>query len=144
VSPAPPNQPDRLSVIETIIRRGPERTQSWAFCPFFASVFECTVSVNNIDRYTLSRFWPPGFDYDADAIALRTCLQTIDIDLYNSLHHSTGFYTYWQAHPHGIDQEVLLGQFAGRTTGGNRNPPVDNNVRYLMQIQILMPCKFSV
>jgi hypothetical protein len=89
--------------------RGGERTQSWAYNTFLATVFGCNIDVNYIHRYALQQHWPLGSSWDSAATTMRQYM--INQDIYDALRIYLGFDTNWESYVQAELQELLLGQY---------------------------------
>jgi hypothetical protein len=105
------NEPLSIQQFMNLFHRSTEDTQSWIYCKFLASVFECIIPPNEDDRFLVCKFWEVNYTWDEDSILLRNYLQTFPNNLYSRLRQSYGFDRRWNGYPHAADQEVLLVQY---------------------------------
>jgi PIF1-like helicase len=86
-------------------------TQSWVFIKFLASVFECDISIFDTNRFIVEPFWREGHNWDSDSQLLRDYLKTFPNHLYDRLRNEFGYDTNYNAYPHALEQDVVLGQW---------------------------------
>jgi DNA replication protein DnaC len=103
------NLPTQLELNQEYNRRGGERTQSWAYNTFLATVFGCNIDVNYIHRYALQQHWPLGSSWDSAATTMRQYM--INQGIYDALRIYLGFDTNWESYVEAELQELLLGQY---------------------------------